>query len=46
MVNDELPCASFSWLLHYFGVGNDDGDDNDFDDDDDDDVKKTQSTHL
>jgi hypothetical protein len=51
VVNGELPCASFSWLLHNFGVGNNYSDDNDDfdcddDDDDDDDVKKTQPTHL
>jgi len=55
VVNDELACASFSWLLHSFGVGNNDSDDNDdldYDEDDDDDddvdddVKKTQPTHL
>jgi hypothetical protein len=54
VVNDELPCARFSWLLHNFGVGNndsddnddfDDGDDFDNDDDDDDDVEK-YPTHL
>lgn len=46
VVNDKLLCASFSWLLYSFGVGNNDSDDNDDHDYDDDDVKKIQLTHL